>query len=601
MSLLGAPHRAPPTPASGTGGDPDRARLRQAARTGLLLSAAAVLAACAATGGGSDGPVVSPTGKTYEPGTEPEETRYSQTAELYLRRERPRRALERAREGVASDPENPIHYFHAGVAHARLGEYAAADSMLGRAEEIYPAYELQIEPVREATWAEAYNAGTDAYAEGDVERAIELWRGAATLYDLRPRAHRRLARALIERGRAGEAVAVYRDALQGLEDRPATRELSDAERRERSRARAEIEKRLARLLLDRGRYAEAEPLLRRHAGSDSASVEIRRDLARTLSELGRPGEADSLYRRLLEEPELEAPDLLDLGVASFRAGRYERAREAFSRLTEMRPNSRDAWYNYANTLFAAGAWSELTEVGPRLRELDPLGENAGLIVARGHLEAGEEGTARRLVKRVDAAPIHLDSLELERSGPGTGVRGRVVGNAAEPGTSLDLRFVFYGPGGAVARRTITLTAPPPDSSRRFAVSVDRRADAYRYEVVSGPPAGDGAAPSDADSAGGGHRRTRSPPIREGVDRSPGAFRTLPSGDRPPDRTARVGRREIPVRSRIPDLEVSPAARRSRFPPPRPSAGAFGPAPGPSRPAPRRPRSARSSGRRSCRS
>lgn len=457
-----------------------------AAASGLLALA---LSGCATAGPGPGEPIVAPTGKVYEPGTPPADTRYSQTAMLFLRRDRPERARERAREGVSHGPENPMHYYLAGVAHARLGEYASADSMFERAEEIYPAYEIEIEPARRAAWARAYNEGTDAYAAGDVDRAIQAWRGATRMYDLRSRAHRSLARVLVDRGRPREAVDVYREALAGLERRPATRVLTETEVREREESRARIEERLAGLLMSRERYADAEPLLRRRLEADSANLDLRADLARTLDRLGRDGEADDLYDSILAEGELASDRLFSLGLAFFRSNRYGRAVEAFRRLTRKRPRYRDAWYNYVNALFAAGEWSELTSVGDRLLEVDPLGENAGLIVARAHLEAGDEATARRLVERVEGAPIYLEGLEMQRSGAATVVRGRVVGNEAEPESTIRIRFLFYGSEGLMETRTVALSTPPPDTTSSFEVSIRGRAGSYRYELVE-PASGD---------------------------------------------------------------------------------------------------------------
>jgi len=456
-------------------------------RAGAVGLAAIVALGCASAGSGSGGRVVAPTGKVYERGTPPEDTRYSQTAVLYLRRERPRRARELAREGVSRDPGNPIHYYLAGLAHARLGEYRSADSMFVRAEEIYPAYELEVEPARRAAWARAFNEGTDAYAAGDVDRAIDAWRSATILYDLRPRAHRTLADVLVGRGRHREAIETYRKALEGLGRRPATRVLEQGEVREREEARARIEGRLARLLVREGRYAEAEPLLRRRLAEDSTSLDLRSDLALVLDRLGRGVEADELYASILAERDLGSSRLFSLGSLFFRSGDYGRAVEAFGRLTRRQPRSRDAWYNYVNALFAAEEWARITSVGDRLLDVDPLGENAGLIVARAHLEAGDEAAARRLVERVDAAPVYLEGLELQRSGAVSVVRGRVAGNGAEPGSVVRLRFVFYGPEGRLGRRTVSLEVPSPDAMSRFEVSVEGRAEAYRYELIDPPP------------------------------------------------------------------------------------------------------------------
>jgi hypothetical protein len=61
--------------------------------------------------------------------------------------------------------------------------------------------------------------------------------------------------------------------------------------------------------------------------------------------------------------------------------------------------------------------------------------------------------------------------------------GRLVGNVAEPGTPLRLRFEFFAEEGTLGTRTVTVMAPPPDTSENFEVSFTGRATAYRYEVL----------------------------------------------------------------------------------------------------------------------
>lgn len=444
------------------------------------------LAGCGTTGGAPDGPVVSPTGKVYDAGTPPAETRFSQTASLYLRSGRPERAAELAREGIEADPGNPIHHYLAGIAHLRLGRYEAADTLLGRAERIYPAYELEIEPEREAAWAEAFNEGAEAYADGDVEGAIDAWTAAATIYNLRPRAHRNLAELLTEEGRDDEAVPIYEDALEGLERRPATRPLDEVEVEERREEARRLEARLVGLLMALERYAAAEPLLRRQLDREPSNVRVQQDLAFALTRQDRRREAGDIYDALLGGDELEPDELSELAVLLFRTEDYGRAGEAFRRLTELRPNSRDVWYNYANALFAAEAWDALVSIGDRLLELDPLSENSGLIVARAHLETGDEEGGLRRLERVEASPVYLAGLAM-RPRPGrTIVIGRVTGNEAEPGDSVRLRFTFYGDGRELGAESVTVEAPATGESRAFQVGFEGRATAYRYEPAGDP-------------------------------------------------------------------------------------------------------------------
>ncbi len=446
-----------------------------------------VAAGCAGGPSGPRGPVVSPTGIVYPPGVPPTDTRYSQTAALYLRSGEVDRALRQAMEGIEFDEGNPIHHFLAGVAQARLGAYAQADTAFRRARDLYPAYELDIEPERLASWAEAFNRGTDAYADGRDEEAMEAWRGAAVMYNLRPDAHSNLAMLLAQNGDMAEAVEVYEDLLDGLSRVPATRLLTEAEEGERAEARVETQARLGDLFLLTGQFARAEAILRERVAEDPENASLRMSLASALTGLERHEAADSIHQALLSDRTLEETQLYNLGVAFFRSSAPDRAAEAFRRLTVTRPDSRDAWFNYVNALFASEDWAGIVAASDPLRRVDPLGESAALLVARGLLESGDEAAALQELERIDSAPAHIEGLALRNLGSETTVQGRLVGNAGEVGAPLRLRFVFYGEE-ETARADTTLAVPDAGAAQPFEVSVRIRAAAYRYELLSTPSA-----------------------------------------------------------------------------------------------------------------
>ena len=448
----------------------------------LALLASLLVVGCA-TGRGPSGPARSATGMVYPPGIPPAETRFSQTATLYLNiNGEEEAALAQALEGMEADPGNSIHYFLAGVAGSRLGAYRDAHRWFVEAERIYPAYELDIEPEREAAWARAFNAGLEAYARGDADAAAEDWLRATEIYDLQPAAHRNLASLLVELGRRDEAIRVYRAALRGLERRPATRLLEEDELRVRGELRADTENQLVQLLLAAGRFADVEPLLRRQHARDPGSIRTRGDLARTLVELGRADEASELYASLLTDESLAAADLFNLGITLFRSSRYEQAARAFQLLTERQPDSRDAWFNYANALFADEAWAALADAGDRLLAVDPLGEAAHLITARARLETGDEAGARAGLGRSDGLPVHLEGLRLRVTDEGSLVQGRIVGNALPEGASLRVRFIFHDNAGVLGERFLEARAPAPGARVDFDVSIEARALGYRYEL-----------------------------------------------------------------------------------------------------------------------
>ncbi len=452
-------------------------------RAALLLAIALPLAGCASGSRGPRGPVRSPTGKIYELGTPPIRSRRSQTAALLLRQGVLDRALEIAEEGIAADSANPIHYFVAGLVQVRLGLYEDAHENFTIAQRIYPAYELVIEPEREAAWIDLYNAGTEAYDDGEIERAIAVWEQATLIYDLAPEAPRNLTSLYLRESMYEDAIRVSELALAGLAKEPATRILDSLAVKARQEAVVATDATLAQMLLFTSRYKEAEVVLRRQLARGSTGVQVQSDLASALTGQGRADEAAEIYSRLLAGEKVESTQLFELGVALFRVRDYQRASEAFARLTELRPNSRDVWFNYANTLFGAGDWGRLTEAASRLLEVDPLGEKSGLIVARALLEMGDREGALAGVERVEAVPIYVENLQMRRLDSATRIQGRAIGNGAVTGFPLTLLFTFYSDDRELGSSLVTVFAPPDGESTTFEVQYADRATAYRYELL----------------------------------------------------------------------------------------------------------------------
>ncbi len=304
--------------------------------------------------------VVSPTGFVYELGTPPVSSEFSQTAALFLTRDLLAMALERALLGVEAEPENPIHYLLAGIAHVRLAQHGEAYAMFTEAERIYPAYELHIAPEREAAWIALFNLGIAAYAEGDVESTIEAWEQAEMMWDLRPDASLNLATLFKDEGRWDDAIRAYQRAVAGLERTPVTRLLPREERRARTVQRIRVERSLAELFLLTERFAEAEPLLRRQLEGDPASVRVRGDLAAALHGRGEDAEALAIYARLLSETGLEAEDLFNVGIALYRANDFMAAAEAFERLTGLRLRLVETQSNVASMqVYIHGIWEQI--------------------------------------------------------------------------------------------------------------------------------------------------------------------------------------------------------------------------------------------------
>jgi tetratricopeptide (TPR) repeat protein len=447
--------------------------------TGLALGG------CAASGGGGEPPLFSPTGTVYEPGNPPVPTPFSQGASLSIARAGFEEALAIAREGMAADPTNPIHYSLAGDAAVGLGEYALADSLWTVAERIYPAYQLEIEPSRESAWGKVFEAGFDAYNAGNTAGAIEAWKSADRIYRFRPEAAQNLATVLSQERRYDEAAATYERALESIVLLPGTRLLDAAGLAEREETRFRMEAELAKLYVYLERYADAEPLLRRAVARNPADIEAQANLATALGELDRPEEARAIYTQVLDSPSLSATDLFNIGVALYTSEEYARSATAFGRVVDLVPDHRDALLNQVNALYRGEIWQELIAVAPRLLRVDPLNQDAHHIMVRALVEEEQSEDARSLVAEVEQLPVRIADLLLTPTSRSSTIEGRVIGHAAEAGTPIRLRFTFLAESGTLGTRDVTLVAPARDQSETFRVDFGRPAGAFKYEVAEG--------------------------------------------------------------------------------------------------------------------
>lgn len=460
-------------------------------RSGMMLTLAAslVLAGCAAstTAGTTATAPTSQSGRTYAPGVKPKETEFAKRAKVALIQKQYDQALTQAQQGIAADSGNAQHHLLAAQALAGLNRFEEAHAAFERAQRIYPAYEEEIEPLREAAWAQAFNAGVTAYNAQKTDEAITAWENANRIYGLRPEGYQNLAAIYTQKGEYDRAIQAYQAGLSSLERTPATRELTAEERTERAEVQSAIQENLAELLLYTERYADAEKLFRQQLARDSSSIALQGKLAAAIAaQPGREAEAQEMYNRLLSMPNLGVEDYQNIGVALFTAKNYGRAGEAFKRVADARANSRDAWYNYANSLYAGDQWAPLVPIAEKLVTLDPLHEDAWLILARAHKETKQNQKALQALQAIEAMPVKLKDLELRTAENRTTVRGNVIGNKAAAGTPVQILFTFYDANGQqLGTQTARVNAPAKDATGKLEVTFENPTAAafYRYELA----------------------------------------------------------------------------------------------------------------------
>lgn len=486
------------------------------ARTGLAFLAGLALIAggCASSGTSGGGSTVGEDlvigGRSLAEGVRPRDNANTRTAQLYLsqaqasddpavRQERFQQALESAQQGLEADPENPLSWFQAGEAYIGLGDYVEADRHLARAEELHPRYYLEIAPVREQAWVDAFNASIGYSNNRDYPGAIRELERANLIFKERPEAMLNLGNLYSVTNDHDNAIRAYREAIEVI--RGPMAEEQDPETLEGWRENEGIAVyNVAQLLVQAGRNEEAVVAFREILASDPNNVTVASNLGAALSALGREEEAQQIFNDLLARTDLTARDFLFAGIGLFQGNDYVGAARAFQRSTELNPNSRDATFNLAQAAYLAASeaeegsevagqmWPVLVDAGRRLVELDPANENAFRLYAQGLIRTNDEQEAVRLLEMMEALTFEVLNTQLQPvAGGGAVLTGEVVNRSLAAGSSVRLNFSFSSDTGQIlGTREVQVRLGAEGEAVPFEVEFDSSSEVngYRYSVMN---------------------------------------------------------------------------------------------------------------------
>ena len=466
----------------------------------LLL---AVFAAGCASGGGTSAP--EPLAGMQE-GTRPSENSFTQNAQLYLLQAqgqegpeaeaRFNEALTAAMGSVESEPENPLGYLLAGQAMVGLGDLVGADSMLTRAEEIYPAYTLETPAIRENAWVEMYNEGIGLLQAGEQEEALALFEGAGVIYDARPEAFIQVGSVASGLGQQQKAAEGFGNCLRVVQGEPPAEQTPEeaASWEEWEEICALNQAQSYRLDGNNQRAADAYgAYLAVNPGNVNATTQLANSLALLSGEGGPNSEAlaDSaatIYEGLMGRTDLDAREMFIVGIGLYQIEDFDRASRAFGQSLELNPMARDAAYNYAQTLFLSENYPPLPDAARKLLELDPLSSNAHRLLAQGLIQTETSEIAMEVMAELEAMEFEmLDPLFQPMSGGGAQIGADIQNNSLEAGTPITLRFHYVTVDGTEAGTSeVTVNAPAPESVVAFETMLQSEMEimGFWYELVS---------------------------------------------------------------------------------------------------------------------
>ena len=241
---------------------------------------------------------------------------------IALERGDPARALQIFQEVAASQPEGSEANHHVGLAYRALGDAdRAAEAWRLNQDILIPMYDPLLERLRplEEDVTLPLDRAVAAAAEGDHERAVELYEEILEASEDDDEAHFRLAGSLLVLG----------------EDERGEHHLRRAIALNAEHAGAHF---ALAMVLDRGgRRTESAVHLERAVDLAPDNLEARRALAALLVGSGRADEAANQLQALVALTPDDLQARFNLGLMLFQAGRYAEARTALEAALERFP------------------------------------------------------------------------------------------------------------------------------------------------------------------------------------------------------------------------------------------------------------------------
>ena len=400
-----------------------------------------------------------------------------------------RTALDLVYEAIEDDPGNPAVYYHLGWAHRGLHDFAAADSAFDKAEEIYPAYfdeEFGTASMREAAWIDAYNDALGRADAGDSEGAVEFFRLANGVYDLRPEAFLMLGTYLYNLGDTEGSIESWADAIRVIDSPDSRPQDEEARVTWEEQHWVLAQSNLASLLGSVGRGEEAIPIYEAMLERDPDNTQLQSQMASAMAQAGLGEDALSIYDEILASEDANPLDYFNAGIILYQAESYDKAAIAFEKVVVRAPMYRDALQNLAQTLALTDRFEEQLSYSEKLLELDPRNDIVLQMHAIALVQLERQQEATEFLTKMQELDFVVDGLMLQPLQEGGRVSGIVVNKTLEPGSSVTLRFTFYDAEGnslGTAEQDVSLS--DPEVAMEFSISYD--ADAmvlgYGYEVV----------------------------------------------------------------------------------------------------------------------
>lgn len=433
-----------------------------------------------------------------------------------------KRTLEATQKAIERDDQNPTPYQQAGQAYLGLGDYARADSMLDKAESLWPDYEKEDAPLREAAWVELYNQTVPLLQQKKLDEAKQKLEMADQIYQGRPQARVTLASIYQNEGDYDKAISTYEGALDILNG-PPSKNLKPEEAAKWKEEETRVNESLARLLMTAKKYDQAVKLFQAQVKANPDDASAKMNLATALAMTGQTDQADELYGQLLSQSGLSDTDYFNMGIGLFQAKQYQKSAQAFRKATVANPYNRDAYFNLAEALYAraqainkadssatAGQktqnaaelkqlYQDMLDATQKTREQDPNNLTALQLAALASRGMGDIASSPKeqtewknktlaLLQKQDSAKVEVSNVKLARTGSSYTVTGDISNLRLAEGAPITVKITLLGKDGApLDTQTVTVNAPAPKANTSFEANAASKEDVagWKYEITTG--------------------------------------------------------------------------------------------------------------------
>lgn len=429
-------------------------------------------------------------------------------------------AMEQARQATQKDPNNALGWQILGKTYAAMGDAARADSMLDKAETLYPGFTKDDAPIREQGWVDAYNAGVRALQANKIDEAIQHLEMADQIYQGRPSARMTLASIYLNKGDYDKAAVEYKGALAIL-DGPAGKDLKPDQQKQWQENRQKTIERLGQLYMFTKKFGDAVQLFQQQLATNPNDATVKLNLARAQALNGDTAAAKATFVDIATTPGHSSDDYSEVGSALFRARDFANAETAFRTALKVNPYNTEALYNLAQVLIVQLApldeqlekatpatrpgivakiqplTQELKSLADKYLESQPASASGLTLLAQGaRIEtdlatdpAAKTAAAKRalaILERRDSLRFEVSDAQFADAGDaGMKLTGTITNHRLAAGSPITFTVHFLGKDGSVVEsQPVTVNAPAKDETAEFtATTKSKDVVGWKYEVA----------------------------------------------------------------------------------------------------------------------